>query len=614
MIENEIQSAIKPILDIYSKMELELIAKIVEHFSINEKFTNSDYWYLEKLKEFGGLNSETIKLLEKYTGKTKQELLKAMKAIGINSIPIDQLNIAKQRSILLNPNKIINSVNIQNIIKYSYNELEKTFLNLNKTIQEQVRQTYTDIITETYIKTNAGVCSYQEAILDSLDALGDKGITILTYQDKNGLKRNYDVVGTVRRDLLVATRGLAGKVNEEVIKESGNHIIRVTNHFGARTGDGGENYTNHAWWQEKQFFCWNYDGKATEEEKKLPDFMEHCNYGDVRGIVGINCKHLFTVWYGSIKKEDLEFTYDENEEQYEKTQHQRYLENGVRKWKRKQIISQKAKDEEGYKKASSKTREWQERLKKFTEENNLIRDYTREHVKNYKAVTKSDNIKSNGEITQNNLEEISAELQNVYMYDKITVDNLLDRLNITVDDYKPFGKYDPFDNNIQEQVSELLKMNNTPVIDRKKYEDSAGTEVIRVVHSYHGQTAQQAYENTIKGEIQYSENTNSSFGRGIYFGDKSIENYIISSYSGKTNDFKIINAKIDANAKILEFENQLEYTKDLVTRLSKVPDNLKEFFSKEKSLLYMLDGIDGIKLKWNNYYCIYNRGVLIIYE
>lgn len=385
MLEDKIQSAIKPILTIYSKMELELIEKIAKHFNLNEEFINSDYWYFGKLKELGSLNNETLKLLEAYTGKTKKELLKAMQDIGVNSIPVDQLNIATQKNALLNPEKIMNSVNIQNLINYSYNEAEKTFLSLNKTIQEQVKQTYTDIVTETYIKTNAGVCSYQEAILESLNKLGDKGISILTYQDKNGLIRNYDVVGTVRRDLLVATRGLAGKVNEEVIKESGNHIVRVTNHFGARTGDGEEDYTNHAWWQELQFFCWNYDGNATEEEKKLPDFMEHCNYGDVQGIVGINCKHLFTVWYGSTKKEDLGFTYDENKEQYEKTQQQRYLESGVRKWKRKQVIANRVQDEEGYKKSSLKVKEWQDRIGKFTEENELRRDYTREHIKDYKT-------------------------------------------------------------------------------------------------------------------------------------------------------------------------------------------------------------------------------------
>ena len=383
MIEDKIQKAIKPIISIYNQIELDIIEKIAKHFNINEEFINSDYWYIEKLKELGGLNSEVIKLLEKYTGRTKQELLKAMKDIGINAIPTDQLNLAIQKGASLNPQSIIDSVNIQNIIQFSYNEVENTFLQLNKSIEEQVRETYNNIITQTYIKTSSGIYSYQEAILESLDDLGDKGITILKYQTERGV-RNYDVVGTVRRDLLVATRGLAAKVNEEVIKESGNHIVRVSHHFGARTGDGGENYTNHAWWQEKQFFCWNYDGQATEKEKKLPDFMEHCNYGDVQGIVGINCKHFFTVWYGPLEKDKLDFTYEENKEQYEKTQKQRYLENGVRKWKRKQVIANKAQDEEGYKKASQKTKEWQDRIKEFTYDNNLKRDYTREHIKDFK--------------------------------------------------------------------------------------------------------------------------------------------------------------------------------------------------------------------------------------
>lgn len=452
MIEDKIQKAIKPIISIYSQIELDIIEKIAEHFNLNEEFINSDYWYFEKLKELGGLNNETIKLLEKYTGKTKEELLKAMKEIGINAMPTEQLNIATEKGALLNPQSIINSVNIQNIIKYSYNEIENTFLQLNKSIEEQVKKTYTDIITQTYIKTSSGMYSYQEAILEALDSLGDKGISVLEYKTERGIRR-YDVVGAVRRDLLCATRGLSAKVNEEVIKESGNHIVRVSHHFGARIGDGGEDYTNHAWWQEKQFFCWNYDGKATEEEKKLPDFMEHCNYGDVQGIVGINCKHFFTVWYGSLEKDKLDFTYEENEEQYKKTQQQRYLENGVRKWKRKQVIAKAEKDEEGYERASKKVKEWQDRLNTFTEENDLKRDYTREHIKGYKVSTKLNN---SDKISENNNNEVK-ELQYIGKIDRekfkdITTDITTDEVILTnkqvehikerhPNDYEQYFKY-----------------------------------------------------------------------------------------------------------------------------------------------------------------------------
>lgn len=214
-------------------------------------------------------------------------------------------------------------------------------------------------------------------------------------------------------------------------------------------------------------------------------------------------------------------------------------------------------------------------------------------------------------VTNNNNGDIINKQQ--VINEKITVENLLKKLNINIKEYIPFGKYDPYENNIQEKTAELLKFDELPkVLKSKEFDNIQSEEIIRVVHSYHGKTAEKAYENTIKGKIQYSECTNSSYGRGIYFGSKKIQNNIITDYSREDN--KIINAKINSKAKILEFENQLEYTKDLIDRVSKVPEDLREFYKSEKSLLYMLDGVDGIKLKWNNYYCIYNRGVLIINE
>lgn len=111
-------------------------------------------------------------------------------------------------------------------------------------------------------------------------------------------------------------------------------------------------------------------------------------------------------WYGPTKKEDLEFTYDENKEQYERTQQQRYLENGVRKWKRKQVIAKKVQDEDGYSKASLKTKEWQDRLNKLTGENELKRDYTRKHIKNYKNIkieTNDENILDNIKAIKNKI-------------------------------------------------------------------------------------------------------------------------------------------------------------------------------------------------------------------
>ena len=195
--------------------------------------------------------------------------------------------------------------------------------------------------------------------------------------------------------------------------------------------------------------------------------------------------------------------------------------------------------------------------------------------------------------------------------DIITTNNLLEKLNIKLDDYIAFGKYDPFDNNIQEKVAEILNYDKLPTLLKKDdYSQIEGKEIVRVVHAYQGKSANEAYENTIYGKIRYSEMVKSSYGRGIYFGEKSNEEELLSLY-GKGNS-KIIMAKLSNDCKILEFDNQFDYLKDVEARLNTIPETLRNFYKNERSLLYMIDGIDGIKIKSKGYYCIYNRGVLNI--
>lgn len=195
--------------------------------------------------------------------------------------------------------------------------------------------------------------------------------------------------------------------------------------------------------------------------------------------------------------------------------------------------------------------------------------------------------------------------------DIITTSNLLEKLNIKLDDYVAFGKYDPFNNDIQEQAAKLLNYDKLPTtLKNDDYNNIEKEEIVRVLHAYQGKTAEEAYENTLHGKIRYSEMVRSSYGRGIYFGEKSNEEELLSLY-GKGNR-KTIMAKLSNNAKILEFDNQFDYLKDVETRLNAIPQNLRSFYKNERSLLYMVDGIDGIKIKSKGYYCIYNRGVLKI--
>ena len=65
---------------------------------------------------------------------------------------------------------------------------------------------------------------------------------------------------------------------------------------------------------------------------------------------------------------------------YEATQQQRYLERGVREWKRKQAMFEAAGLGEEHAMAGVKIQEWQAKLRNFTKQTGLERRYEWERV------------------------------------------------------------------------------------------------------------------------------------------------------------------------------------------------------------------------------------------
>ena len=241
--------------------------------------------------------------------------------------------------------------------------------------------------------------------------------------------------------------------------------------------------------------------------------------------------------------------------------------------------------------------------------------YLQQKQKQYERLAIGSLLPENVLNYQNKAKELQNQIESSKIEDnsKYTAETLINKLDIDINEYKPFGKYDPFENNIQEKVSKLLGYNKKiNKLSKEKYDKINSNEIIRVVSGRRGKTASEIYHNTIDGNIQYSDNTNSGYGRGIYFGDISIKSSIISDYTKK--DSRVITAKLSENANILKFDDQMQYCKAVVDRLNKIPKNLQKLYQKETSLLFMIDNIDGIMIKSNNYYCIYNRGVLNIYE
>lgn len=364
-MDKKIEKAIKPLLDMYEKIENDLLIQIASHFSINEEFLNSDYWRIKKLEEMGLFNQEVIDYISRYSGKTDEEIKKALNRISIDTINMDKLNRLFEDEVLkINPNILANNYTIKNIINMSYNELSDRFIQMSSIIEKSAREAYLNVVEEAYLKTSMGTHSYQEAIRESINNLSNKGITTLTYKatDENGNVvgiRNYDIEGAVRREVLTASRQLSNNINMEVANELESEYIYLSEHLQCRP--------NHFDWQGTII--------------KRNDLIKITDYGSITGLGGINCRHYFEPYFGDARNNDLKhFNKEECTNAYRLSQHQRYLERGIRKWKRKAEMYKVSDDLEYYSKCKGKVKEWQIRNKQFTEDNNLKRDYTREHV------------------------------------------------------------------------------------------------------------------------------------------------------------------------------------------------------------------------------------------
>lgn len=428
------EEILKKIINTYSELETKLIKELVEHFKINEEFINSDYWRLEKLEELGLLNQNIVNYISEKTKTTPKEIEEALNKIGFDALNMNNLNNAyKGGFIQIDPSILLQKQTIQNMIKHSYRELNKSFFNLNTRIENATRDTYNNIINKTYIQMSQGM-TYQEAIRNSLIELGNEGIKTLTYKiiNENGEVtgiRNYDIEGAVRRELITATQQLTNKINENIIEELDVQYIYLSEHIKCRE--------DHFPWQGTII--------------KRSDLVKVTKYGEVDGLAGANCKHYMKPYFGTARGNELKkISKEEALKQYELAQKQRYIERGIRKWKRKAEIFKNAEDKEYYDKCKEKIKEWQKRNQNFVKNNNLRRDFSRENVEKVTKVPESDILK--------------PDYIRMNISDKYNPQNEIDSINSAISEMP---------NNIQKEI----KNSNIEIFTKGQIRDNKGEEV-----------------------------------------------------------------------------------------------------------------------------------------
>lgn len=372
--DREIDELIEPIINIYNKIEMELIIDIARRFSNYSSIDGSLEWYLKKLDEMNALNDNAIKIFVKYSKISETRIREMLSDVQFANFMADDINKAFEIGLSkITYDDLIQSQVFKDTLEKSYKELNKSFRLIQTKAIESQKQAYMDVLNKVYIDVSSGTYSYDQSIKNAIEKMSKKGITGVTYKRKDGTLINYSIEAAVRRDTLTAVHKLANETTFEAIEEMGTNYIDISQHIGARVSDTNP-IADHAGWQGKQY---QIEGSS----KEYPNFAKSTGYGDILGFGGVNCRHrAFAFFPGISVPISQKIDYEDNKIYYENTQKLRKLEREMRVLKKQRNSMKEIKSTDGVKEFDKKITKKGKQINQFCENSGLKRDYSRERV------------------------------------------------------------------------------------------------------------------------------------------------------------------------------------------------------------------------------------------
>lgn len=211
---------------------------------------------------------------------------------------------------------------------------------------ESMENLYRRELDKALIKVCSGTFSKEKVIKDTVHELAQSGLRSVDFE--SGYSMQLDTA--VRLAVRTGAHQLAGKIMDENMERTGENLVYVSKHWGARNTEDG--VANHENWQGKVYYI--KDGTDYSEEAKRigqdrivnlwyatgysPDGTHENN---PLGMYGYNCRHRHYVWFlgtSSIPNEQEEpkqVTIDGKAyDYYAITQKMRSMERAVRALKR----------------------------------------------------------------------------------------------------------------------------------------------------------------------------------------------------------------------------------------------------------------------------------------
>ena len=177
---------------------------------------------------------------------------------------------------------------------------------------EAVENTYQRELDKAIIKVYSGTFSRDKVIQDTVHNLAQSGLRSIDFA--SGYSMQLDTA--TRMAVRTGCHQMAGKVLDNNIMVSGENLVYVSKHWGARnTGIG---HANHEQWQGHVYFVKEGQDYRTEAKRIGQDYItdlwratgysvDGAHENDPLGLYGYNCRHNHHPWFEGVSSYPKEY-------------------------------------------------------------------------------------------------------------------------------------------------------------------------------------------------------------------------------------------------------------------------------------------------------------------
>lgn len=384
-----LMQAADPVVEIYSQVELDILADIARRIVKTGYFTDTAQWQLRKAKEFGYLQGDVNGILSKATGLSRKEVQKLMTAAGSKSLAFDD---AIYKAAGMSPVAVSQSPALMAMLLQGVDTTMALIGNYTKTTAKVSTVAFNSILDRAYIQIISGAFDPTTALKRAIKELATSGIEKIAYP--SGATSSIETA--VRRAVTTGVNQSVSKLQLLRAEEMGCELVETSSHAGARP--------SHAEWQGK-VFC------IKGHHKRYGDFYRETGYGTGEGLCGWNCYHSFYPYFEglstpSFSRDPSSDAGRTNGDDYELQQKQRYYERKIREAKKecstldaamKAAQSDELHDElyKEFQMASVKLKQREARLREFIDETGRTRLRDREWTGAWNRSTSSKAVWAN---------------------------------------------------------------------------------------------------------------------------------------------------------------------------------------------------------------------------